>query len=585
MDSLHLRVLLMTIMTTQVHALQLQVLNNNPGVLPVREGTAVLSKDKWIIARVLDFKPIREDLDLNIQCFRELNSLVSVKFIKNFTYNFIDVREQVDYMQNLTVSKFEQITPTFKIKRGLINPIGSLIKIITGNLDHDDAIKYDKLISEIKSDQDANDKKITLISEMVQILSNSTITLNRNLIRLNREIATLWQNYTENLRIEHFEVQIISAYNKIYHNLQTIHVKLSEIETSFALSRLGILHQSIIDSNKLLSLLENIHKKDKLVYTPSLENLVKIEQTITLKAYFKKSQITYVLEIPLIEKESYIYYKLIPLPVYQNPTVIILPKYPYLLAKGLKIRLLAQPCQEIDEASFICINDEMLQFIQDPCITDLMMYVENVKSCIQIPVIIEDIKIQILQQNQWILYARDETLLTKTCPEEISRQKIQGTYILTLDDPCEIKIQNITLKMRQTNVENIEHTKSPMLNLPLLDSTSKIKTAEPVHLEDVDLTDLKILSFALKKSVSGCENSEKAIIHVKSVSVWTLCIYVILITFILCALVYKYRMKFCKISVRSSPETENSVLKEGGVTSGTSADACLQRQIFGELNC
>ncbi|RVE42511.1 hypothetical protein evm_012840 [Chilo suppressalis] len=182
----HVLVLLVASMTTRLCK---QELNRNPGILPLRNGVAVLSKDKWIIAKVLDFTPIREDLKFNIDRLTELD----------------------------------------KVKRGLINPLGSIIKVIIGNLDHDDAIRYDKLLKDVKSKQNSNNRKLTLITETVQVLTNSTLQLNSNLIKLNKEIVDVAKNLSKELWKEHFEVQIINTYNILLHNFQVIHTKLNEI--------------------------------------------------------------------------------------------------------------------------------------------------------------------------------------------------------------------------------------------------------------------------------------------------------------------------------------------------------------------
>lgn len=565
-------------MVTQLQALQLQALDRNPGILFKKTGVAVISSDKWTIAKVLDIKPLEEDLRFNVQRLSDLDKLVKINFNKNFTDSFVDVRSQVEYIKNITLNKFTQIFPNIRMKRGLINPLGSLIKMITGNLDNDDAIKYDKLINDIKVQQNQNNKKLTLITEMVQLLTNSTLILNNNLVQINNKIEMIAKNLIE---LEYLGIQFINTYNLLIHNFQVIYTYLDEIETSLSFSRLGVLHQSIIESNKLLQLLENINSIEKLIFTPSLENLVKIEQVITLKAYLKNNRITYLLEIPLIEKETYIYYKLIPLPVLSfNSTVVIIPKYPYLLAKGLKTRLFTHPCQEVDESSFFCTDDGMLQYSQDPCITDLMTYAENVSSCTQIPITIEKIRIQFLQINRWILFSRDEELLTRTCDGELFHHKIKGTYIMTLDDPCEVKIQDIVLKKRQMYLENITYPELPILNLPALFPSDDGKTTAPVNLEGVDLEDLKLLSLALKKSDTKNSESENAIIEVRGISVWTLGLYVLIFA-IICYLVYKYHTKLLlKTCSRTSPKKKNFELEEGGVTSGDLTNNSCQRSIF-----
>lgn len=528
----------------------------------------MLSKDHWMIAKQVDIQPIADDLKTNVLRLSELDKLVSRL---NITKHFIDFRMQVEYIQKLTLDKISQVAPTIRIKRGLVNPLGSFVKIITGNLDNNDAVRYDNIITSLQASQKKMNNKVTLITEMTQKLANSTILLSKNLMQINMDITQLKREISQDIRLEYIEQienQIVSSYNLLIHNFQSIRIKLDEIENSLALSRLGILHQSIIETDKFLTLLKHINKNEKLMYFPTLDNLVKIEQTIVIKVYLKGNLINYLLEVPLVGKDTYIFYKLIPLPVLtSDKTVVILPKYPYILVKGLTIMSLTSPCQEIDESSYLCQNDQLSPYNRDTCITELMTYAEKVTSCTQIPIFIGSIKVDPIQRNRWILYSRDSTIITRTCNNEVFRQNIRGTYVLTLDDPCEIKFGNISLKMHATITDKSAYTKIPIVNLPTLRKPEKEISQKPVNLEDVDLTDIKLLSYMLKKNEASDSESEKVIISVKSVSVWTIVLYIIMLVF-LGILVYKHLPKLCKLRARISPSPkENFELKEGGVMS------------------
>lgn len=76
-----------------------------------------------------------------------------------------------------TIENFQQLLPTSKSKRGLINPLGSLIKLISGNLNHDDAKRYVNLISKLHGKQLHAKHKVTIISTMLEKNVNSTETL------------------------------------------------------------------------------------------------------------------------------------------------------------------------------------------------------------------------------------------------------------------------------------------------------------------------------------------------------------------------------------------------------------------------
>lgn len=550
--------------------LQLQKIENNPGVLPVREGTARVTYDKWIVIKILDVRLIKDDLDLNINRYKELNRLVTShsNINKSLLIYFNDVKLQVNHMLKITLEKYTQLVPYSRQKRGLVNPLGSLIKIITGNLDHDDAIKYDNLIKEVKSRQHSIEKKTTLIAEMVKIFTNSTVNITNNLIQLGITVNQNSKNINEILITSHIN-QVIHAYNLFLHNFQIIYAKLNEIENILAFSRMGILHQSVVDAYELVKILKLIEKTDKLIFPSNLENLIKIEQSIVLKSYFKDYEITFVMEIPLVRKDNYFYYKIVPLPVTNpetNLTLIILPKYPYLIMKGLKANSLSTPCKTIDDGVYLCDELQTIVPVEDTCILDLMRYSNNV-TCTQIPIELEEVKVESLQINRWILYTKTAVDLTRSCANEILHYTIFGTYLLTIDDKCEYKISEYCLRERNIKGENLLYPKLPLVKLPEKLRIDIQRNVNPVKLSGVNLADLKMLSYAL-------ENSEKrsdSVVNTESVSLGTIVLYVILILSFCSFILYKYPKLVCKsCKGRNHPLKKDSSdsfeLKEEGVT-------------------
>ncbi|XP_045541779.1 uncharacterized protein LOC123723246, partial [Papilio machaon] len=288
-----------------------------------------------------------------------------------------------------------------------------------------------------------------------------------------------------------------------------------------------------------------------------------------VKTYIKENEIIYLLEIPLVTKDIYNYYRLYPLPVIShNHTFVILPKFPYLIAKGLNTRLLAHPCQEADESFYLCPEDDTTQLIKDACITDLMMYAENMSSCLSVPIDLEAVRVQLIQQNTWILYTKEPTLLTKLCTDEVSRQKIYGTYIITLDDNCSARIKGINLTRQPVETESSTYLKLPLINLPTINLPAEAPPLKSMNLKGIELTDLKLLSIALAKSDPENSESENSIVKIKSVSIWTIILYVLIVLIVMCILAYKFHLKLYNCFAQSSPvvsKNENFELKEGGV--------------------
>lgn len=564
------------------HALQLQRIDKNPGVLLMKQGQASLTNDNWTVIKVLNLSTIQEELEFNINRYTNLNQHIKPYLINKVSnFQLLNVKTQTDYVINSTIDRFKQLVPSVRIKRGILNPLGSIIKIITGNLDYEDAMKYDKLIKSIKTRQDTVTEKITMISDITKKIVKITNATYNNFVHIDKELWELRRliNVTKtDLAIQHF----INIYNLFLHNFQLLFSRLDDIETCITFSKLGTLHQSLVNSDELVKLLRNVEKTNRLVYPVSYDNLVKIENCIELKAYSVGSQITFILEIPLVKDGKYTYYKTIPIPITDpfNQTKIVIPKYPYLLVKGLDIVLLSQPCSQLHDEAYLCREEESQMPLEDSCITALVKYSYNTSSCHQVTVEINTVKIEPVGKHRWIIYSKAENILTKICSNEVINDNIKGTYLLTLDDYCDVKIGEITIKSHHLTTSTLEFGKLPIINLPEVIETDTQKQREPINLDNSDLTNLQHLNNLLTMSEIK-ETKQKKGINVESVSLATLILYVILILSICIFVMFKYNLfKFLYRNDQSDKNlTDNFESKGGGVmhpgpSSGITITSC-----------
>lgn len=258
-------------------ALQLRKIEDNPGVLPVREGQASISLYNWQIIKILDLDLINRNLDYNIEKYLEI-----VNYMKDRigTYmldgSLVDAELQTQYIMNITILRYNQLIPNIRTKRGLINPAGSIIKAITGNMDNDDAIRYDNLISNIQSKQNMMSNKITLISEMVDAFVNVTNATRNNFIILDKTIKEI-EEILNKTQFQRTKSLVLYTFHLLIHNFQILLTRLDEVDTAVSFSRVNILHQSILDTDELIKILKDIEKTDKLAFPVTIENLIKIE--------------------------------------------------------------------------------------------------------------------------------------------------------------------------------------------------------------------------------------------------------------------------------------------------------------------
>lgn len=498
----------------QALALHLQSLKDNPGLLPVKEGQALIEVDKWTIIKTIRLDQIFDDLSLIINKYSEFKKLIDLN--KPFPHDFIGMLMHTDYIRDITIDKYRQLVPQQKFKRGLLNPLGSIIKVITGNLDYEDAVKYDRLTSKLNHNQIIISKKITLVSQMMDSFINTTEIMQQNVESLNARLKKVEATLRELMTKESntlFASYVLGLYSLFISNFRTIFIKLSEIETALALSKSSVLHQSIVNSTELLNYLQLIQKNGNLVYPPIESNLVQLEETMKVKSFTKGHQITFIMEIPLVENSTYNYFKLYTLPIFQEPenqTLAIFPEYPYLLAKGLKYFPMLRPCQALAAGDlFLCDEDDKAVYPGLTCVEQLMNFGRNLTRCHQHRIQVESVKVQKINTESWILYTEKENALKKQCNNEISNYPIKGTYLVTLDEPCSLEIQGIHMSSHSVYMEMEEISPVPVINLPTLRTTEATATTSPLrtlsgapalNMIGVNLDEVKYMSRVLKEN-------------------------------------------------------------------------------------
>ncbi|KAJ2941615.1 hypothetical protein O0L34_g4995 [Tuta absoluta] len=183
------------------------------------------------------------------------------------------------------------------------------------------------------------------------------------------------------------------------------------------------------------------------------------------------------------------------------------------------------------------------------------------------PIEIESVKAEHLQTNRWLLYSRTAVDLTRSCPSEILHYTIYGTYVLTIDDSCEYKIADYSFRKHTFDGEQITYPKLPLITWPDNLKMEPPIPVEPIKISGVDLTNLKMLSYALKNSEEhGYEN----VVNTESVSIGTILLYIIVVIIILTFILIKYRTKQKNVRKDQNLPKENPSddfeLKEGGVT-------------------
>lgn len=552
-------------------------MTQNPGIAPIRISAAVIQNSHWTIFKTLDLETIARYLDNNINQYFRLRDMI---YSQNESRSeLLGLLFQIESFMELTKDRLKQIMPSKRFRRGLINPLGSIVKLISGNLDNNDAMRYNSEISQLKNKEHSVERKLTLMQKAFDKLVNISDNLKYNLIQLNIRTSQLQALQYNQSKIHNIVSQMNSLY-QILNNFRTIHNVIQDTETAIAFSRIHILHQSIINSTELFHILLEIEKHYRLVYTVGKDNLTKLESTIVLKSFSDNKKLVFVLEVPLLDTVTYNYYKIIPIPIY-NPsslkTSIIIPKYPYLMVNGLKYRPVSIPCEQIEDDRVLCKEDNIVQYADTTCIEQIML-LKNYSACHKNFIQIEDVRSHIIADGIWLLFTKKKLVLTENCNNEVMKYNLKGTFLIFPNRNCETQIGDKTIsKVAETRTLQASLLLRPVA-LPELQHEIKMEDSQ-VDLRGVDLNDIKDILNSAKYNSESVNKSE--ILVTQDISVWTISIIVIMSVFTLAFFVVKFKVFKKMIVLRRNhldpkdlPPADFS-LRGGGVKDAHPVDICF----------
>lgn len=262
-------------------------------------------------------------LDLQAR-YRSLVLIINDKY-KNNT-NFIQLKDYVRILNFTRDAINDKLTNILahanhqRRRRGLINGLGTIAKFISGNLDANDGERYDKLIEHLTTNQNNIQNQLNLGYTLnTQILENFNRTIqdiNFNNLLIKDKILEITANLQTDETLQKIRDTLIhlqSLYNIILNTLQ-------DIENSLTFCKLKQLHPSIIQANELSNEIRKIskHYANKLPLSTLNNSILDFEEILTVECYLSKTEIVYLLKLPITDGNSYNLIQLYQIPFKHN---------------------------------------------------------------------------------------------------------------------------------------------------------------------------------------------------------------------------------------------------------------------------
>lgn len=413
----------MTATAIQGQKLEIHNLTDNYGLLPLRLGHAKVIETYKRFIHIINLtnyeqsiEEIRKSLDTleNDQTNSDTVKIANIKF------------SQLEL-------KLQTLLPKHKLKRGLIDGLGTIIKTITGNMDANDAININEEIKKLNLNQNIleieTNQQISINKKMIERFDNITRHINEQQKTIESFLHVYNANINNALRTDQEVLKHLQYVHKIIFNIDLLYNHLINIAEAVTFARLHIISKQILtktELNEIRSLLE----KQSINFSSDEE----IYEILQLQAYYNNSNIVFSIEIPITSQTNYSFFHLIPLPI--NKTLYI-STYPYVATHESDALYFGKACDLIEDI-YLCESKDKQKTKFPECVPKI---INNHPAICNLSNGLESN--QILQpENNYILLTDVRNISVETTCG-INKYNIYGTALLHYQN-CSITINNIT---------------------------------------------------------------------------------------------------------------------------------------------
>nr|CAH7743082.1 unnamed protein product [Callosobruchus chinensis] len=314
--------------------------------MPIKLGITKITKSEHLILYSFDVNLVISEVDKVKLKTEEVAKLIRQNFEHyNHSANYLNMlyfleRKVNGKLNDIFPSSYDNF-PSFsiRIKRGLINGLGSVFKAITGNLDARDGERFESLISELHNNQneisEAINSQNTLSVELIDNFNKTISQVTHNKLLLENKIKKLSSDLIDTQTYGNNSILLTDTITEIINLYQGIISILRDIENSISFAKLGTMHPSIIKPSYLIKALNSMAPKPLAGQLPievTLDNIPVFEKLIKISCYTVHRKVIYILHVPIVYPSQFEYYHLYSIPIFHKSQFkVVIPSGKYLV--------------------------------------------------------------------------------------------------------------------------------------------------------------------------------------------------------------------------------------------------------------
>lgn len=423
------------------------------------------------------------DMDMFKTSFANLKYALKLFEKQNSTERFhltLDTR-----MKRLT-DNFNRLIPNKRTKRGLLNPLGTFIKSITGNLDDNDLNMIKQTIDNTNAKTNMlihNNEQQIRINEKFQDKINVLIrTVNNQHIDTMKKLSGIMNNI-----LDKDENTIRGVAHDIILNMQLLEDQFNDIFESIQLARIGIISKAILSNDETKFSMDMLEDQNIQITHPD-----QVYEFLNVQVYHEGFRIIFVVKIPIFLPGKFKYIKFETIP---DKFKIISTKFNIAIMDEQLTFATTKHCLTIENYR-LCKQQEITNITGDGCIhnalrgNDAACPYEEQRNTASIK--------SIDGHTLIIKNAIQPILLNSTC--NIRNRKVTGTLLIKYPN-CSIIINGVKYDDEKTS-DNHEMLLIPTIGVDF--TASKI-------FEKPDLQQINLLRIENRNHISKLQRDQQTL--------------------------------------------------------------------------
>lgn len=494
----------------------LDSLENGPGILPFNLGpTKVISHYHSFIQTVnlLDVRNKLESVELQL---RDLTPQLNNKTTSLYEPHIKYLQTKLDQ-----ISEQLQTFEPSRVKRGLIDGLGSVIKSISGNLDYTDAQKYDNAIAVLRRNENnlaiEVNHQMTLSKQWVSHSTNITDRIVENQASIEKVISSILESDAKHEADMTKYAHLAQLLLILEDNIDNLYSEFSRLENLLAFIKAKTIHHSLVSYGTfkdMLHRLEILYDKTKILDV-SFRDYFDI---IKMGYYYKGNDIMLVIRFPIVHPTNYVLYKLSLAP--NSDRRILIPTYPYVAIHEGGLVYMETECPKYHYGHLCEDNISHHHGKQSTCIQHLILKQRIDASCRFTPVTLSLEAMEQLDDQHYVLSFPNLTKARLTCSED-QYKMLKGSYLAIVPKGCALQTPAFTV----TNIyDQVKGRILNILNIAVKEEESyKIPVKKTLTLKTIDLSHLHSSNskIALQEAVTISPETTETLYHT-TIPIYTL---------------------------------------------------------------